>query len=141
MFPFFATATANVNVTVSLSLITLTLMVVGGFAKNGPIGFIKLFLPSGVPKPLYVLLFPIELLGLATRPFALTMRLFANMLGGHIVIFSLVSLIIRFGWVGLPAIFLALFSYSLEVLVAFIQAYVFTLLSAVFVGSMMHPSH
>ena len=69
------------------------------------------------------------------------MRLFANMLGGHIVIFSLLGLIISFGWAGTPSVILALFIYSLELLVAFIQAYIFTLISAMFVGSMLHPSH
>ena len=80
-------------------------------------------------------------MGLFIKPFALTMRLFANMLGGHIVIFSLLGLIITFGWLGLPSLILALFIFFLELLVAFIQAYVFTMLSAMFVGSMLHPSH
>ena len=141
LIPLFATATANINVTLGLSLITLTMMIIGGVAKNGPIGFIQLFLPPGVPKPVYVILFPIEVMGLFIKPFALTMRLFANMLGGHIVLFSLLGLIITFGWVGLPSLGLALFVFFLELLVAFIQAYIFTMLSAMFVGSMMHPSH
>ncbi len=141
LVPLFATATANISVTAGLSLITLTMMIVGGVAKNGLIGFIKLFLPPGVPKVVYVVLFPIEVMGLFIKPFALTMRLFANMLGGHIVLFSLLGLIITFGWAGLPSLGLALFVFFLELLVAFIQAYVFTMLSAMFVGSMMHPSH
>ncbi len=141
LIPFFATATANVNVTMGLSLITLTMMIVGGIAKNGLIGFVQIFLPPGVPKPVYVILFPIEFMGLFIKPFALTLRLFANMLGGHIVIFSLVGLIISFGWIGMPALGLALFVLFLELLVAFIQAYIFTMLSAMFVGSMMYPSH
>ena len=81
-------------------------------------------------------------MGLFIKPFALTMRLFANMLGGHIVLFSLLGLIMTFGWVSvLPSLGGALFVCFLELLVAFIQAYVFTMLSAMFVGSMMHPSH
>jgi len=141
LVPLFATATANINVTLGLSLITLTMMIVGGIVKNGPVGFVQLFLPPGVPKPVYVILFPIELMGLFIKPFALTMRLFANMLGGHIVLFSLLGLIMTFGWIGLPSLGLALFVFFLELLVAFIQAYIFTMLSAMFVGSMMHPSH
>ncbi len=141
LIPLFVTATANINVTAGLSLITLTMMIVGGVAKNGWIGFVQLFLPPGVPKVVYVVLFPIEVMGLFIKPFALTMRLFANMLGGHIVLFSLLGLIITFGWAGLPSLGLALFVFFLELLVAFIQAYVFTMLSAMFVGSMMHPSH
>jgi F-type H+-transporting ATPase subunit a len=141
LIPLFATATANINVTLGLSLITLTMMIVGGMVKNGPVGFVQLFLPPGVPKLVYVILFPIEVMGLFIKPFALTMRLFANMLGGHIVLFSVLGLIMTFGWVGLPSLGLALFVFFLELLVAFIQAYVFTMLSAMFVGSMMHPSH
>ena len=141
LIPLFSTATANINVTLGLSLITLTMMIIGGIVKNGLIGFIHLFLPPGVPKPIYIILFPIEVMGLFIKPFALTMRLFANMLGGHIVIFSLLGLIITFGWVGLPSLVLAFFIFFLELLVAFIQAYVFTMLSAMFVGSMLHPSH
>jgi len=141
LIPLFSTATANINVTAGLALITLTMMIVAGIAKNGLIGFIQLFLPPGVPKPVYIILFPIEVMGFFIKPFALTMRLFANMLGGHIVLFSLLGLIIIFGFIGLPFLVLALFVIFLELLVAFIQAYIFTMLSAMFVGSMMHPSH
>ncbi|MFH0919022.1 MAG: F0F1 ATP synthase subunit A [Fibrobacterota bacterium] len=141
LVPLFPAATGNVNITAALSAITLILMIAGGFIKNGPLGFIKLFLPPGVPKGFYLLVFPIELLGLFTRPFALTMRLFANMMGGHVSIFSLIGIIMIFGWFGVPSIFLVLFIYAIELLVAFIQAYIFTMLSALFIGSMMHPSH
>jgi len=141
LIPMFATATANISVTMGLSLITLTMMVTGGIVKNGFVGFLRYFLPPGVPKLVYVILFPIELMGLFIKPFALTIRLFANMLGGHIVIFSLLGLIISFGWFGIPSLALALFVCFLELLVAFIQAFIFTMLSAMFVGDMMHPSH
>ncbi|OGS37542.1 MAG: ATP synthase F0 subunit A [Elusimicrobia bacterium RIFOXYB2_FULL_49_7] len=141
LIPLFATATANINVTTALALLTMFMMVLGGIVKNGPIGFLKLFLPPGVPKILYIILFPMELLGLFTRPLALTLRLFANMMGGHLVILSFISLIIKFGAAGLPFSLLVLFIYCLEVLVAFLQAFIFTMLSAMFVGMMMHPSH
>jgi F-type H+-transporting ATPase subunit a len=141
LVPLFSTATANINVTAGFALITLSMMIIGGIIKNGPIGFVHVFLPPGVPPPLYIILFPIEVMGMFIKPFALTMRLFANMLGGHIVIYSLLGLIMSFGWAGTPSILLALFIYMLELLVAFIQAFIFTLLSAMFVGSMLHPSH
>lgn len=141
LIPLFSTATANISVTLGLALITLTMMIIGGIVKNGLVGFIKIFLPPGVPKLVYIVLFPIELMGLLIKPFALTMRLFANMLGGHIVIFSLLGLIISFGWFGVPSLALAIFVFFLELLVAFIQAFIFTMLSAMFVGDMMHPSH
>lgn len=141
LIPLFSTATANISVTMGLALITLTMMIIGGIVKNGLVGFFQLFLPPGVPKAVYIILFPIELMGLFIKPFALTIRLFANMLGGHIVIFSLLGLIISFGWFGVPSLALALFVFFLELLVAFIQAFIFTMLSAMFVGDMMHPSH
>ena len=140
LIPGMSTATANLSVTAGLASVTLLLMLLGGFIYHGPIGFFKLFMPQ-VPALALIILFPIELLGLIIKPFALTVRLFANMFAGHIVILSLLGLIITFGWFGLPALFLALFIYILELLVAFIQAYVFTMLSAMFVGSMLHPSH
>lgn len=141
LIPGMSTATANIAVTAGLASVTLFIMIVGGFIYHGPINFIKLFIPSGIPAFVIPIIFPIELLGLIVKPFALTMRLFANMLAGHMVILSLLGLIITFGWFGLPSILLALFIYILEILVAFIQAYVFTMLSAMFVGSMLHPSH
>ena len=141
LVPLFSTATANINVTGGFALITLSMMIIGGIVKNGPIGFIHIFLPPGVPKPLYLILFPIEVMGMFIKPFALTIRLFANMLAGHIVIFSLLGLISLLGWFGTPSILLALFIYALELLVAFIQAYIFTMLSAMFFSAMLHPAH
>jgi F-type H+-transporting ATPase subunit a len=141
LIPFFVTATANVNVTASLAFVTFLFMSLGALFKHGPIKFVKLFVPPGVPIFLIPLLFPIELMSLFIRPFALTIRLFANMLAGHILIFSILGLIITFGFFGMPALLMALFIYALETLVAFIQAYIFTLLSATFIGLMLHPSH
>ncbi len=139
--PAFVTATGNVSLTAGLATITLSLMIIGGFIKNGPIGFIKIFLPGGVPLPILFILFPIEIMGAVIKPFALTIRLFANMLCGHIILFSLLGLIAMFGWIATPAVLLALFIAILELLVAFIQAYVFTMLSAIFVGGFLHPEH
>ncbi|MFH1760234.1 MAG: F0F1 ATP synthase subunit A [bacterium] len=141
LIPAFSTATANINVTGGLALITLTMMIVGGIASNGIMGFIKTFMPSGVPIPMYIIIVPIEVLGMFIKPFALTVRLFANMVAGHIVIFSMLGLIVTFGWMGVPSIILALFITFLELMVAFIQAYVFTVLSAMFVGSFLNPEH
>ena len=141
LFPIFSTATSNLSVTAGLSLSVLTLMVLLGVGKHGIFGFLKIFAPSGVPAPVLLLLFPIELMGLFIKPFALTIRLFANLLAGHIVVLSIVGLIVTFGIFGLPALFLGLFIYALELLVAFIQAYIFTMLSAMFLGDILHPHH
>jgi F-type H+-transporting ATPase subunit a len=141
LIPLFATATSNVSVTASLALVTLAFMVFGSIYKNGIKGFISCFVPHGVPWPVLILLVPIEFAGMFIRAFALTIRLFANMLAGHIVIYSLLGLVFIFGYAAFPAIALALGIYFLELFVAFLQAYIFTLLSAMFIGQMYHPAH
>lgn len=142
LIPLFSSATGNINVTAALASLTLVLMIGGGIYRNGPIGFLKSFLPHGVPWPILVILFPIEIVGLFIKPFALTIRLFANMMGGHVVIFSLLGLAVTFGLkAALPAVAMATGIYLLEILVAFLQAFIFTLLSAMFIGSCLHPSH
>ncbi len=141
LIPIFASATANINVTAGFALITVTMMIAGGVIRHGPWGFLKIFMPPGLPIFVYFILTPIEMLGLIIKPMALTIRLFANMLAGHIVIAAFISLIIGFKIWGLPFLGGVVFVYALELLVAFIQAYIFTLLSAMFLGSMLHPEH
>ncbi|MCE9616676.1 MAG: F0F1 ATP synthase subunit A [Lentisphaerae bacterium] len=142
LIPVFGTATANVNVTAALALVTLTFMIGGGIYHNGVGGFVKSFLPHGVPWPILIILFPIEVIGMFVKPFALTIRLFANMLAGHVVIFSLIGLAVSFGLkAAVPAVAMACGIYFLEILVAFLQAFIFTLLTAMFIGSFMHPAH
>jgi len=141
LIPIFVTATANINVTAGLALITLSFMIFGAIYKNGVSGFLKAVTPSGVPIPILILLVPIEVLGLFIKAFALTIRLFANMLAGHIVILSLLGLIVLMGFAALPAVLLALFINLLEIFIALLQAYIFTLLSAMFIGQTYHPEH
>jgi F-type H+-transporting ATPase subunit a len=141
LIPAFATATSNINVTAALALITLSFMVFGAIYKNGVGGFFHALIPSGVPAPIVALLLPIEIAGLLIKCFALMIRLFANMLAGHIVILSLLGVVVLMGAKALPAVALACGIYILELFVAFLQAYIFTLLSAMFVGSMYHPQH
>ena len=141
LIPLFSTATANINVTAALALITFFFMIFGTIYKNGIQGFFKALIPSGVPIPVLFLLVPIEFIGLFIKSFALTIRLFANMLAGHIVILSLLGIVVLMGFAALPIILLALGISLLEVLVAFLQAYIFTLLSAMFIGQMHHPEH
>ncbi len=143
LIPLFTTATSNINVTAALAIITFLMTQVMGMIQNGPLGYIKALVPRGIPAPLYLIMFPIEIFGLFTKPFALAMRLFANMIAGHTVIFALLGLIIALGtfWVSPFAIGFAIFIDLLELLVAFIQAYIFTVLSALFIGMAMHPEH
>ena len=142
LIPIFSTATANIGVTAGLATITLGMMVVGGIYRNGFGGFLKTFVPSGIPWPVLIILVPIEIAGLIIKPAALTIRLFANMLAGHIVLFSLIGLGVIYGAVAVvPSIAMASAIYCLEIFVAFLQAYIFTLLSSMFVGSLLHPAH
>jgi len=141
LIPLFATATSNISVTAALAIITLSFMIFGAIYKNGIIGFFKGLMPAGVPVPILVIMFPIELVGLFAKAFALTIRLFANLLAGHIVIFAILGLVIIIGLVALPAVLLAVMIYMIEIFISFLQAYIFTLLSALFIGQTLHPDH
>jgi F-type H+-transporting ATPase subunit a len=141
MIPIFPAATGDVSVTAALALVTLSFMIFGAIYKNGLRGFIMAFVPRGVPWPLLIVLTPLEFVGMFIRSFALTIRLFANMMAGHVVIPALIGLVVVFGWVALPSILLAVVVYFLELFIAFLQAYIFTLLSAIFIGMVYHPEH
>ena len=138
LVPFGATATANITVTAVLAIFTF---VVTQFAGTKDY-WMHVLWPPGIPVFLKPILIPIEILGLFTKPFALAVRLFANMTAGHLVILNLIGLIFLVGAMSpaagygtsIPALGLTLFVYALELLVAFIQAYVFTILSALFIG-------
>lgn len=141
LIPLFSTATANINVTGPLAVITLFFMTFGAIYKNGLKSFLKQFVPSGVPRLLLLILIPMEFIGLFVRPIALMIRLFANMFAGHIVILSLLGLVGLLGISALPSVVLAVFILVLEIFIAFLQAYIFTLLSAIFIGQAYHPQH
>lgn len=142
-FPGLATATANVSVCAALSGITLMTILGMGMIEQGPFKFWKSLVPSGIPAPLIPLLFPIEVIGIFIKCFALTIRLFANMTAGHIVILSFFGLIFIFhSYIVAPiSIAFVLFIYVLELFVAFLQAFVFTLLSIIFVNMAINPEH
>lgn len=141
LIPLFKNATANINVTAGLALITLTIMIGGAIYKNGFMGFVHAFIPHGVPWPVMIILVPIEFAGMFIKTFALTMRLFANMLAGSIVVYSIIGLAIVFGIAGAPSLLLGVGIYILKIFVSFLQAFVFTLLSALFINQIHHPAH
>ncbi len=143
LIPLFGTPTGNITVTASLAIITFSTTQIMGMVKNGVLGYFKSMVPHGVPFPLLFIIVPIEIIGLFTKPFALAMRLFANMIAGHTVIFALIGLIIAIeSYLVSPfAVGFAVFINLLEILVAFIQAYIFTMLSSLFIGMAMHPEH
>jgi len=139
--PIFVTATANINVTGALAFVTFCVMIFGSIKKNGLHGFFKAFVPSGVPFPILIFLVPLEFLGLFIRSFALMIRLFANMFAGHITVLALLGLVIVLGYIALPAVALAVCISIFEIGIAFLQAYIFVLLSAIFIGLMHNPHH
>ena len=143
LLPYGATATSNISVTATLAIISFVVIQAGGIMKNGAFGYFKGLIPAGVPGWLLPIMFVVELLGLFTKPFALAIRLFANMTAGHIVILALLGLIfILHTYVVAPvSVAFALFIYLLEILVALIQAYIFTMLSSLFIGMAIHQDH
>ncbi len=141
LIPFFASATANVSVTGGLAAISLFFMTFGAIYKNGFVGFFQAFVPHGVPWPVLILLVPIEMLGVLIKCFALMIRLFANMLAGHMVLGAIIGLIVVFGLIALPAAALGVAVYILKIGVSLLQAYIFTMLSAMFMGQIWHPAH
>lgn len=144
-------ATARMALPLFLSLLVWVVFIVTGFKHQG-LAYIKNSLfPPGVPKALYILVAPIEFIStFLVRPFSLTVRLFANMLAGHILLvtFALLSEAL-FQAEGNPALipvgvlplFMLIFLTGFEVLVAFLQAYIFTILTAVYIGGAAHPEH
>jgi len=149
LMPFAATSTGNLAVTMALATLSFAAQQYAGISRYGLVGHFRNLVPHGIPAWLLPVMVPVEIISMFTKPFALMIRLFANMLAGHMVITTLLLLIALMGqihWLGGVAmapvsILLALFIMFLEILVAFIQAYIFTLLSAIFIGIYAHPAH
>tara|TARA_Y100000780_G_scaffold161644_1_gene146467 strand:+ start:150 stop:1085 length:936 start_codon:yes stop_codon:yes gene_type:complete len=145
------TATGNFNVTAGLAVITFFAIMIAGIYAHGFINHWKNLAPHGLPWPVYIILIPIEIIGMFVKPFALTMRLAANMTGGHIAILAILSFMAIFAEMfksTVTGLSLALFSIpmataisGLELIVVMVQAYVFTLLSAVFIGMAINVHH
>lgn len=139
LIPFMAQPTKNINVTTGLALITFTMTQVAGMKKYGVIGYFKGLVPQGVPVFVLPIMIIVEFIGLFTKPFALLMRLFANITAGTIIVLSLISLIFIMSWAGVViAVPFALFIDCLEIFVGVLQAYIFTMLSVIFINMAMH---
>ena len=144
LVPWGATATANIGVTAALAGMAFIMIQVSGIREFGVIGHFKNLVPHGLPAWLLPIMIPVEILGMFTKPFALCVRLFANMTAGHVVILSLISMvfILKAAWVGaVLSVPFALFINGIELLVAFLQAYIFTMLTSLFIGMSVHPQH
>lgn len=152
LLPWAHTPTSSVEVTAALAICTFLITQVVGLWTMGPKTFLlhltaglhEMDLPIFMKVLLLVIMVPIEIMGIFTKPFALCIRLFANMTAGHIVIFALIGLVFLFHSIVVGAFVtvpFAIFVYLLEIFVATLQAYIFTILSALFIGMMAHTEH
>ena len=141
IIPAFKTATGNINVTSAMALIIFSLIIVVGLKNLGFIGFFKNMYPEGVPWPIGVFILLLEIFGIFIKSMVLSLRIFANMFAGHLAILSFLVLIFVLSvWAVTIAVPFAVFVYLLEILVALIQAFVFTMLSCIFI-QMASSSH
>ena len=147
MIPFFFTITSHIIITFALAILVFAVVIIYGFWKNGP-KFLKLFVPSGVPAYVLPIVVPIEVVSFLSRPISLSVRLFANILAGHITLKVFAGFIVTLGslgflgWLGaiLPLIMTVAIT-ALEFLVAALQAYVFAVLTSMYINDAIHPSH
>jgi F-type H+-transporting ATPase subunit a len=143
-------ATARIAIPLFLSLLVWVIFIVVGFKHQGPRYLKNSLFPPGVPGPLYILVAPIEFIStFLVRPLSLTVRLFANMLAGHILLVTFALLteeLIKSDTLALKPVailpfFMLLFITAFEVLVGFLQAYIFAMLAGVYIGGAAHPEH
>lgn len=147
LIPYGSTATGNISVTAMLAIISLVVIEVAGMRAQGLHYFSTIFywnrdLPMYMRIPMFLIMSPVEMIGKLTKPFALAIRLFANMTAGHIVVLAFIGLIFTFKSLASGAPFLmAVAIMMLELFVAFLQAFIFTLLTSVFIGQIREAHH
>jgi len=147
MFPYFFTVTSHIIITVALALLVMAVVIGYGFYKNG-LGFLRVFVPSGLPPVLVPVISAIEVLSFISRPVSLSLRLFANVLAGHITLKVFAGFVVTLGslgflgWLGaLLPLAMTVALTALEFLVAVLQAYVFALLTSLYLNDALHPHH
>lgn len=147
LFPYFFTITSHIIVTFGLAALVIGTVIVYGFMKHG-LGFLKLFVPKGVPIVMMLLVVPIEVISFVSRPVSLSVRLFANMLAGHITLKVFSGFVVSLSALGTLGIAgsvlplaMAVALTALELLVALLQAYVFAVLTCMYLNDALHPSH
>jgi F-type H+-transporting ATPase subunit a len=141
MLPYSFTVTSHIIVTFALAAFIFIAVTMLGFIKHG-VGFLKFFVPSGVPVVMLPLLVIIELISYLTRPISLSVRLFANMMAGHTMLKVFGAFVVALGFLGgwAPLAFMVAFT-GLEILVAFLQAYVFAILTCIYLNDALHMHH
>lgn len=141
MFPYMSTPTGNISVTAALAGISFFMIQAGGMMKHGVAGHFRNLVPPHMPPWLLPILLPVEIMGMFAKPFALCIRLFANMTAGHVIVLALIGLMFMIKALVVISVPFCLFISLLEILVILIQAYIFTLLTALFIGLSVHPAH
>jgi F-type H+-transporting ATPase subunit a len=143
LVPYGVSSTENISVTAGLALMSFFMIQAAGMKNNGVWGYLRGLVPHGLPVFILPVMVVVEFLGLLTKPFALTIRLFANMTSGKIVILSLIGLIFFFNtvWVAPVSIVFTLFIMLLKIFISLLQAYIFTMLSSLFIGMAVHQEH
>lgn len=141
MVPFSFTPTSHIIVTLSLALTVFMMVIVVGFIQHG-FHFFSLFVPQGIPAWVLPLVIPIEAISFLTRPISLSLRLFVNMMAGHTMFKVIAGFVIGLGIVGgwVPLLFLTALT-GLEILIAFLQAYVFTILTCIYLSDAINLHH
>ena len=140
MVPYSFTVTSHIIVTFALALTVWFGATIYGFYKNG-FGYLKLFAPSGTPMAMLPLLVPIEIISYFTRPISLSVRLFANMMAGHTMLKVFGAFVVALGWAGIVPLAVMVGFTGLEILVAFLQAFIFAILSCMYINDALHPHH
>jgi len=148
LIPYGSTATGNISVTATLAIITFLVVEIAGIRAQGVGYFNTIFYWNKELHPvirvlMFLIMTPIEVVGKLTKPFALAIRLFANMTAGHIVVLALIGLIFAFQsyWIGIAPGLMAVAIMMLELFVAFLQAFIFSLLASVFIGQIREAAH
>ncbi|MCL2104169.1 MAG: F0F1 ATP synthase subunit A [Kiritimatiellaeota bacterium] len=141
LIPLFSTVTGSISVTAGLATMFMVVSLVAVVRLRGFAGLKGAFVLQGLPPWLTPFMTVIEVISFFARVFALTMRLFCNMLAGHIVICSLLGLVLVYGWAASPVLPVVVFMWFFELFVSVLQAYIFTLLAAIFMNMMVNPSH
>ncbi|KAB2860943.1 MAG: F0F1 ATP synthase subunit A [Bauldia sp.] len=146
LVPYTFSLSSQIVITFAFAAFVITLVVLYGLYRHG-LGFLKLFVPHGVPAPVLVVLIPIEIISFLSRPISLSVRLFANILAGHITLAVFGGFVVLLlgagGWAALaPIPIVAVVAmYALELLVNFLQAFVFAVLTCVYLNDAIHPGH
>jgi F-type H+-transporting ATPase subunit a len=148
IIPYTFSVTSQIIITASFALLVFFTVVIYGFYKNG-LKFFKIFVPPGVPVYILPLVVTIEIISFLTRPLSHSVRLFANMLAGHITLQVFAGFVVllgtslgAIGWIaGVVPLALTIAIYALEILVAFLQAYVFAILTCIYLNDAVHAGH